>query len=246
MSASEPHAAHARRPLVVVGGVLLAALAAAGAIVGLRSLEWPIEVVRIDGDIRNSDRDALRRVVSGHTRDGFFGTDLGALRRSLVELPWVRDAGLRRVWPHRLDVDIDEHRAAAVWNEDQLVSRAGVVFAPETFDDDGLPRLAGPDGTAEAMLARLRRFQVQLDGIGADIDRLRQDERRSWTAELADGIELRLGREQVDARLERLAAVWWPAVAGERARIRAVDLRYPNGFAIAWRSEADDTPEGGA
>jgi len=246
MTATDDDTATRHRPLLVVAGVVLAAALAAGAVVWLRSVEWPIEVVRFDGETRYSDRDDMRRIVSAHVRDGFFGTDLGALRRDLVDLPWVRDAALRRVWPDRLDVEIDEHRAAAVWNEDRLVSRAGTVFGPDEFDATDLPRLQGPEGTAGTMLRRLHRFRLQLASVGVEIDRLHQDDRRSWSVALADGMKLRLGRERVDPRLERLVAVWWLAIAGERQRIRSVDLRYPNGFAIAWRRSSDDTPEGGA
>jgi cell division septal protein FtsQ len=36
-------------------------------------------------------------------------------------------------------------------------------------------------------------------------------------------------------------------LAPEAGRIAAVDLRYPNGFAVAWRAAGTtDSPEGGA
>ena len=230
----------------LVFGLLLSAALVAGAGYWLRSLEWPIEVVRIDGETRFSDREALQKVVTTHVQAGFFGTDLPALRADLKAMPWVRDASLRRVWPDRLDVDIREHEPAAVWNGDALVSTRGAVFAPETFDFENLPRLRGPEGQAANMLARRHRFDLLLMPAGMRVAGLELDERRSWSAELDDGLRVRLGREEIDARLERLVAAWPAIMAGQSERIRRVDLRYPNGFAIAWHEGTSDSPEGGA
>lgn len=245
MSATRRQTGWVQRPLLVVGAVVLAGAGAAGTALALPHLEWPIEVVRIEGETRHTEREDLENVISVHARDGFFGADLGDLRRDLVAMPWVREASLRRVWPARLDVDIREHEAAAVWNETHLVSTQGVVFTPDGWDDQALPRLNGPEQRAAALLRRLQRFQLRLEAMGLEIERLAQDDRRSWSLQLAGDTELRLGREQVDARFDRLLAVWWRAIAGDSERIRAIDLRYPNGFAIAWRNQPD-TAEGGA
>lgn len=235
-----------RRPLFAVAGALALAIAAAAGVLGLRSLEWPVDVVHIEGETRHSDRAALQRIVSHHVRDGFFGTDLSALRRDLRAMPWVRDAALRRIWPDRLDVDVREHEAAAVWNEDALVSTRGAVFRPDEFTRGDLPRLAGPAGQAEATLERYSAFQPRLSDLGLQLVEVEQDARRSWELGLDDGLVLVLGREQIEARLDRFIAVWPIAIAGKRDTIRRVDLRYPNGFAIAWRDDAGEPAEGGA
>lgn len=235
-----------RGPWFAVAAALAIAAAAVAAVLGLRSLEWPVEVVRIDGETRYSDRDELQRIVTRHVRDGFFGTDLTALREALIAMPWVRDASLRRVWPNRLDVAVREHTAAAVWNDAALVSSRGAVFRPDEFASDGLPRLHGPVGQAEAMLRRFADFQPRFDALGLELVRVEQDARRSWQLGLDDGLVLKLGREQIDARLDRFIAVWPAAIAGQREAIRRIDLRYPNGFAIAWRDDASEPAEGGA
>ncbi len=229
----------------VVLTLLLAALAGVAA-VWLRTVHWPVEVVRIDGEMRHTDGGELEQLVTAHVQAGFFATELRTLRRELIELPWVRDATLRRVWPNRIEVEIREHAAAAVWNEDALVSQRGQVFRPDEITAEGLPRLVGPSGQAGKMLAYLATLDLRLQSVGLAVAAVKQDERRSWTVELDDGIEFRLGRSSIDARLDRLLRVWYQAVAGQREQVRAVDLRYPNGFAIAWRDEANPSTEGGA
>lgn len=236
-----------RRTLPVVAGVLAAALAAAAAAWGWQQAHWPVDTVHIDGRVAYADRERMKAVIARHARAGFFALDLGALRRDLVALPWVRAASLRRVWPDTLRVDVREHEPAATWNGDALVSTRGAVFDPGATAIDGLPALSGPEGHGGAMLERLRAIARRLAPLDLAVAAVRQDARRSWRVQLANGVELHLGRDRVDARLARFVAVWPGVLAPEAGRIAAVDLRYPNGFAVAWREAgATESPQGGA
>lgn len=221
-----------------MAAVLALAATAAALAWWWRASEWPIAVVRIDGEARHADRDRLKAIVARHARAGFFGLELAALRTEIEALPWVRAANLRRVWPDTLRVTVDEHEAAAVWNGSALISRRGTVFRPQQLDPEGMPRLRGPNGRASRVLARLRRFRQRLAPLGLAIAALERDARRAWRIELGNGISLRLGRQHVDERLARFAAVWPRVLAPEAGRIAAVDLRYPNGFAVAWHDDA--------
>ena len=60
---------------------------------------------------------------------------------------------------------------------------------------------------------------------------LRLSKRRAWQAKLASGLTLELGREAVEARLARFAAVW-PRLPQDAGKATNADLRYPNGFAL--------------
>lgn len=236
--------------LRAIAVVLSLALLLAAAGWGLRSMHWPILVVRIDGELGRTGPEAVERIVTRHTTGaGFFSLDLVALRADLERLPWLRSAGLRRVWPDTLHVEVDERTAVARWNEEALVSADGTVFRPQDLPPLDLPVLAGPEGQGGEMLQRLRELDRRLQPLDLSVRGLIQDERRAWRVELTNGIALRLGRGDVDLRLSRFMAVW-PAVLVRRAeRIETVDLRYPNGFAVAWRKEAGeagDAREGGA
>lgn len=236
-----------RRTLPAVAGVLALALAGAAAAWWWQQAHWPVAAVRIDGPVAHVDREDMKAVIARHTRAGFFALDLGALRQDLLALEWVRAASLRRVWPDTLRVEVREHEPAATWNGDALVSTRGAVFDPGAAAIEGLPALTGPEGQGGAMLERLDGFARRLAPLDLEPAALHQDARRSWRLELANGIELRLGRERVDARLARFVAVWPGVLAPQAERIAAVDLRYPNGFTIAWReAAATDSPEGGA
>ena len=222
----------------VLTGVVLAVVCAAVVAWWWRAVEWPVEVVEIDGRLAHTERAELKSIIARHTEAGFAAMDLGRLQRELVALPWVRTAALRRIWPDRLHVTVQEHVPAAVFNDSALLSRQGTVFRPEAIPAQGLPRLRGPEGEGHAMLRRLRRFGQALAAIDLQIAALEQDARRAWRMELANGIDLRLGRNEVVARMQRFRAVWPKKLAGRAEGIEAVDLRYTNGFAVVWRDGA--------
>lgn len=227
---------------------LLLVLAAAGW--ALRSAHWPISVVRIDGELARTGPEPVERIVSRHTAGaGFFSLDLAALRADLEQLPWLHTVSLRRIWPDTLDVEIDEHVAVARWNDAALISDEGTVFRPPQLPARELPELAGPEGQGSDMLQRLRELDHRLRPLDLAVRGLFQDERRAWRIELDNDIVLRLGRGDVDVRLQRFMAVWPVVLVRQSERIETVDLRYPNGFAVAWREETGepgDAREGGA
>ena len=47
---------------------------------------------------------------------------------------------------------------------------------------------------------------------------------------------VRLGRQDVERRLERFIAIASPVVAARAGEINYVDLRYSNGFSIGWNA----------
>lgn len=244
VTTSNPDSQGGGAALRAIAVVLALALLLAAAGWGLRSMHWPISVVRIDGDLERTGPEAVERIVTRRTRGaGFFSLDLSALRADLEELPWLRSADLRRIWPDTLHVEIDEHTAVARWNEEALISEDGTVFRPPQLPLQPLPVLAGPEGQGSDMLRRLDELDRRLKSLDLAVNGLFQDERRAWRIELDNDIVLRLGRGDVEARLQRFMAVW-PAVLVRKAdRIEAVDLRYPNGFAVAWRDGAGATGE---
>jgi len=237
----------------VLGAVL--AIACVGGLLGgaawaVRSAHWPITVVRIDGRLAHTPSERVEEIVTRHTAGaGFFRVGLASLQADLEALPWLRSASLRRIWPDTLDVVVTEHRAAARWNEGALISARGTVFRPRHLPGDtALPLISGPSGHGPDMLGRLREIDSRLASLQLSVQGLHQDARRSWRIALDNGIVVRLGRGEIGARLARFQAVWPAVLAREAGRIEAVDLRYPNGFAVAWRDgEGSTAPrEGGA
>jgi cell division protein FtsQ len=213
--------------------LLYAAFAALG-----RAVLFPLRELEVLGTPAHTTRVEIERAVAGFGGD-FFTADLDALRARLERLPWVRRVEVRRIWPGRLVVRLEEHVALARWGEAGLVNVHGELFAgrlpPEVAAQ--LPLLAGPAGSEAEVARRYRRFGEILRPLDDSPERVILTARRAWQLRTAGGLEIELGRdrqEPVEARLARFVAAH-PATLGRLARAaqpRLVDLRYPDGFAL--------------
>ncbi|HEY5633396.1 MAG TPA: cell division protein FtsQ/DivIB [Burkholderiaceae bacterium] len=193
-------------------------------------------------------RNSSARAVEGN----FFAVDLDKVRARYEALPWVRRAAVRRVWPDRLVVTIEEHRPLAIWGAGQLINTHGELFAAnlaEAEEDGPLPELAGPNGSHASVLARYHDLQRWLAPLQRRPLAVSLSQRWAWSARLDDGTALLIGREQgiaIEARVRRWVELY-PRVQSRIEHAPAVvDLRYPNGFALRTASAAPHAAATGA
>ncbi|MDR2173522.1 MAG: cell division protein FtsQ/DivIB [Burkholderiales bacterium] len=188
-------------------------------------------------DLNRADPAHVAAVIRRELRGTFFTMDLDGAQRALRQVPWVRNAGLHREWPDRLEVSIEEFEPFANWNEKALVARDGAVFVAP-YDGD-LPELSGRDDEAITVVERFERWATRLATLGLDLHAVRYSLRGSWQIEVADERGntqvIELGRDIVEARLERFVSVYRKtadvlAHAGRQPDY--IDLRYQNGLAI--------------
>jgi cell division protein FtsQ len=182
-------------------------------------------------------------------RGNFFGADLAEVRAALEALPWVRRVEVRRAWPDRIAVRIEEHVAFARWPDDRLVNTFGELFTGSALPE--LPLLGGPPGSEREVTERYRLFRALLAPIGGDPRSVLLSPRQAWQVRVTlpdrPALTLDLGRDQpkqpVNERLARFVAVYPTTVGKLASHIDYVDLRYPNGFALRVPDLRDDASE---
>ncbi|MBS1191484.1 MAG: cell division protein FtsQ [Rhodocyclaceae bacterium] len=239
---NKPHLLNAFADLLFVAAA--AALLAAAAVWLARMPALPIRQVVFAEELQHVRRLEVEQVLPAALKGNFFSINLEAVRGALEKLPWVRKVEVRRVWPARLDVRVEEHRPAARWEDGrtpsrgELVNTYGEVFPAALAEGEGagLPMLYGPVGTAPELLRRYGEFSAALRPVGHRPVQVVQSPRLAWQLKLDNGMVVELGREQPRAplgtRLQRFVEVYPSAVAGRPVLPSAVDLRYPNGFAM--------------
>jgi cell division protein FtsQ len=211
--------------------------------VGL-SFKWllnePISSITVTGELQRVsavDVSALaRRMVAG---SGLVSVPVEELRRAVRRLPWVDDVAIERLWPRGLRLNITEQVAVARWNGAELVNQRGELFGSGSQQlPPDLPALAGPEGRVDEVFARYLQARASLAAAGTLLRAVSVDARGAWELKLDDGIIVRLGRSDVDARFQRLIDAAWPAIGTRAADINYIDMRYTNGFAINWKRGA--------
>jgi cell division protein FtsQ len=226
------------RLLNAVAGALTAlalmVLAAAALLALLRSPLFPLRDVELRGGLEHTTRAEVEAALRGRIDGNFFAVDLAEPRAALERLPWVRRVHVRRVWPDRLEVTLEEHVPMARWGDTGLLNEQGEFFAVRGARD--LPLLAGPPGTEAEVARRFRSYRELLAPLGAPLERVILSPRYAWQLRLGDGLVIELGRDApqdpIDARLARLVAVHAQTLGRIQRRLDYVDLRYPNGFAL--------------
>jgi len=201
-----------------------------------------IQGIRVEGEVTRNSESTLRANILHRLNGSFLTIDLQDSRAAFEAVPWVRRAVVRRAWPLRLAVQIEEHQPLALWaaadGNDKLVNSFGEVFEANVGDveDEGLPRLAGPEGSAPQMLVMQRRLNELLEPLGAgDLAELTLSARGSWRVELDEGATIELGRgsdDEVIARAEHFMRTMPRVTARYRHSLASADLRHADGFAV--------------
>lgn len=210
---------------------------------------WPIESVGVRGELRHLAREQLEAVISTSLAEDFFAVDVLALRNAAMNMSWVRDASVRRIWPGRVEIHVTERVAVARWGDASLIDEHGTLFTPDTLHGlETLPRLHGPMHSEAKVLREFRAVHRMLKVLDLQVTAAGVDARGNWQVDFDSGLTLVLGAEPLD--LARRVAQASQAL-GERLRDAArIDLRYANGFAVRWRSPdapgGSDNPQGKA
>lgn len=198
-----------------------------------------VRVASTEGEaLRHVPPTLLRSAVAREVGGNFFAVDLEDVRSVFETVPWVRHASVRRVWPDGLDVEIEEHRALAIWDDGRLVNSFGELFAAnlaEAEEDAVLPRFSGPEGSALQVTRRYGELRDAVGPLRLEPVSIGLTQRYAWTMRLDDGTTLLLGRDQgmpIERRVARWVDAYPHVVSTLNRRAEVIDLRYPNGFAI--------------
>ena len=190
---------------------------------------FPLRALQLSAAPQRVDAAQIEAVVRNELRGNFFTVDLESTRHAFEKLPWVRKVSVRRHFPWRLEVSMEEHVALARWNGAELVNTHGEVFAAET--NQVLPKFIGQPDSAAEVTQMYKTFGEQLAPLKQEIAQISLSPRHAWQLRLNNGMALELGREQAQQRLARFVAVYPYSMAPMQRTVSYVDLRYQNGFA---------------
>jgi cell division protein FtsQ len=225
-------------------GVLVLSLLGSGAWWVAQRPMFTLKVIRVEGvdemQLRRVNASTVRSTAVPRLKGNFFTANLDAVRVAFEAVPWVRKASVRREWPDKLIVSVEEHEPLGTWgDEGRLLSVKGDVFTAnlaEAEEDGDLPEFAGPEGSEKEVVARYRELTDWFKPASLTPESVQLSSRYAWTVKLNNGMTVELGREQTKAllrdRVDRLIAIYPQLVTRLQDRIESVDMRYPNGLAL--------------
>ncbi len=209
-----------------------------------------VQIRAVKGEsLRYVDAVTVRSAALPRIRGNFFTADLQAIRAAFETVPWVQRASVRREWPNKLVVTVEEYKVLGTWGEEEgrLLSVDGFVFTANLAEAEAemegkLPELAGPDDSAHEVAARLADLRNWLAPLHLTPRSLSLSQRYAWTARLDNGITLHIGRaaerDVLKARIDRFVSVYPQLSVAIAGQVGSVDLRYPNGLALRRRGQS--------
>jgi cell division protein FtsQ len=213
----------------------------------LVALTWacnrPLRVIAMDGNFQRVSPMEIEKVVAPYLNSGFMTVDLAGIEHAVETVAWVDHARVRRQWPMGVQVSVVEQVAVARWDDSGLLNTRGELFVRSAAHvPTELPRLSGPDGTETLVAQRFLSVETRMQEANLRVAAVRLDERGAWEMDLDNGVTVRLGRRDVDERMERFIRTAAGVIAHHVNEVTYVDMRYSNGFAIGWRTAGAPIP----
>jgi cell division protein FtsQ len=199
---------------------------------GANAAGFRIAAISVSGQ-KEVSREQVLSTAGVTGRASLLFLDADAARARLLANPWIADAAVLKLYPDRLQITITERQAFALWQENgrvNVIAADGTVLEP--FAEDrylGLPLVVGrgAERAAKDFIGLIARHPEIRSALRASV----LVAERRWNLRLANGIDVRLPETDVEAALDRLAALDRNEKLLSRD-ITAIDLRLPDRMTV--------------
>ena len=170
----------------------------------------------------------------------FFTINLKNTQKAFKKLPWVRDISVRRKWPDKLIINIEEHKVLGRWRNLGLVNNHGEIFNA-AFQED-LPIFYGKEALVKEITNKYYEINEILGKELMQIGTITLSNRLSWEITTNNGLKIILGRDKIIVKLESFINQYQEVLYKMKNRIEYVDLRYKDGFSVRVVDESRTNP----
>jgi len=225
-----------RGSMVLVVGLLASVIFHAVSLL----LSQPVTRIAVNGEFNHVDKKAVIERVRPFLKDGFVMLDLQGIREQLIQQPWVFDVSLARHWPDEIEITVEEQTTIARWGNTGFLNHQGELFKPLSVGgvDEKLPLLFGPDEETARVMERFSELSALLAEHQLSLKKLQLNERNTWRASLESGVEIVIGSSAVIEKTRRFLLAYQQGLSVNFSQIESIDMRYDNGFSVAWLAPA--------
>jgi cell division protein FtsQ len=202
------------------------------------SAGFRITTVAINGR-KQLTQDEVLAIGGVNGRSSLLFLDAATVRDKLRANPWIADATILKLYPGRLQIDIVERSAFALWQQDgrlSVIADDGAVLEPymsRRFISLPLVVGRGAETRARDFLALLARYPQVHAATKAAVF---VGERR-WNLRLKDGLDIRLPENDVGNALASLSKLDKEDRLFSRD-IVAIDMRLPDRLTVQLSEDA--------
>lgn len=185
-------------------------------------------------------RASLQQVLKPIGEVQFFSVDLRQIHEAVSKLSWVENVEVSRNWKRGVVVTATARKAVANFGSDRLLDAYGIVYEPadsKQLMNKKLANLYGHTRQSSQIMKKLKQINEWYAPLNVRVQDLILTPRQTWVIRFNNGMRIMVDHENTEQKLYNLALQLQGALSDEFVRIDSVDLRYRNGFAIAWRHQ---------
>lgn len=181
----------------------------------------------------------LQQAMDQQVVSSFFTTDLQALRDIILGMAWVDQVSVTRDWQQGIVITALPKQAVANFGTERLVDAKGVVFVPVDSKDltqQSFANLQGEVSQAPVIMQQMQQINDWYAPLDMHVEDIILTPRMTWLISFDNGLRVIVDNENTAQKLLNLSQLLASQLSSRRDDIQSVDLRYKNGFTIAWHN----------
>ena len=202
-----------------------------------RDIYFPIKNISIESIIININKDDVFEKSKNYLDSkSFFNFKINILKKEIEEVPWVKSADIRRVYPGEIKIYIEEHIPIAIWNNESYMNNIGDIFFVNDIKKN-LPIISSNQSGNKIMFEyfSLLLKYISDENFDIKIKKIEENDIRSLSAYLSSGIIVKFGSKDIRGKIRTFIKVYKTLNTSDLEKIRYIDMRYSNGFSIGWK-----------
>jgi cell division protein FtsQ len=202
-----------------------------------KKIYFPIKKISLVSHINYSDKIKIYKKSKKYlSKKSFFNLKIIDLKKEIENVDWIRLADVRRVYPDEIEIYIIEHIPIAIWNDKMFLNDLGEIFFANDIDIK-LPKIYSTNDRNKIIFKYFVTFSKNLikNNIHHSVIKMDENNRRSLTIKLSSNIIIYLGSNDIMNKIDTFFKVYNSLNSSDLTKIRYIDMRYSNGFAVGWK-----------
>lgn len=222
--------------MTLVVGLLLLILVMGGK--ALR--DAPPASIQVDAqNLTTAQHRALQQTMNQQSVSSFFTTDLQALRDIAMGMAWVDQVSVTRDWQKGIVIAALPKQAVANFGTERLVDAKGAVFVPvdnQELTKSKFATLQGEINQAPVIMQQMQQINDWYAPLDMRVEDIILTPRMTWLVRFDNGLRVIVDNENTAQKLLNLSQLLSNQLSDRRDNMQSIDLRYKNGFTIAWKN----------
>ncbi len=228
--------------MVLVMGLLLLILA-----MGAKALRDapPATIVVEQNGLSTSQFETLQDTMQQQAVSSFFTTDMQALRDIAVGLAWIDQVSVTRDWQRGIVVTALPKQAVAKFGTERFIDASGKVFVPTDSKDlaqNEWATLQGEIDEAPVIMQQMQQINEWYAPLNLQVEDIILTPRMTWLIRFDNGLRVIVDNENTAQKLLSLSQLLNNQLNPRLNEMQSIDLRYRNGFTIAWNASVIEAP----